>query len=291
MRTFSFALLVVALVAGCDIERLQPPATVLPPPPTAPVALAIPDESEVPPGPEGAAIRRGRAILRFTRDSLPDYVGATMSCTNCHLEDGTRPWSSPWVGVYGRFPQYRTRNDRMNVLGDRINDCMQRSMNGRPLPFDGSAMRDMIAYMAFLSRRIPNGARMEGQGFGPVPVLEPDTARGQELFRAQCTRCHGKDGSGTDDGPPLWGPGSFTIGAGMARLRTAAAFIRHNMPEHRPGSLTDQQAYDVAGYVLTRPRPDFEGKEFDWPNGNHPPDVPYVTRAAKLKADSARRGT
>jgi thiosulfate dehydrogenase len=290
MRTFRFALLVVALL-GCDIERLQPPATVLPPPPTTPVALVIPDESEVPPGPEGAAIRRGRAILRFTRDSLPDYVGANMSCTNCHLEDGIRPWSSPWVGVYGRFPQYRTRNDRMNVLGDRINDCMQRSMNGRPLPFDGSAMRDMIAYMAFLSRRIPNGVRMEGQGFGPVPVLEPDTVRGREIFQAQCTRCHGKDGLGTDDGPPLWGPGSFTLGAGMARLRTAAAFIRHNMPEHRPGSLTDQQAYDVAGYVLTRPRPDFKGKEFDWPNGDHPPDVPYVTRAARLKADSARRGT
>jgi thiosulfate dehydrogenase len=66
----------------------------------------------------------------------------------------------------------------------------------------------------------------------------------------------------------------------MARLWTAAAFIRHNMPNDRAVTLTDQQAADVAAYVVSRPRPDFAGKGRDWPNGNAPPDVPYPTRGA-----------
>ena len=34
-------------------------------------------------------------------------------------------------------------------------------------------------------------------------------------------------------------------------------FVHYNMPADRPGSLSIDQAYDVAGYVLTHPRPQF----------------------------------
>jgi thiosulfate dehydrogenase len=50
------------------------------------------------------------------------------------------------------------------------------------------------------------------------------------------------------------------------------------MPFDRPGILTDQQAYDVAAYITSMPRPDSPGKENDWPNGGTPPDVPYRTK-------------
>jgi thiosulfate dehydrogenase len=62
-----------------------------------------------------------------------------------------------------------------------------------------------------------------------------------------------------------------------------AAFIRYNMPLDRPGSLTDQEAFDLAAYVNGHSRPDFVGKENDWPLGNPPPDVAYATRAADGK--------
>ena len=89
--------------------------------------------------------------------------------------------------------------------------------------------------------------------------------------------------------PPLWGAKSYNIGAGMARYRTTALFVLHNMPLDRPNSLTPQQALDVARYVNTRPRPDFAGKENDWPTGERPPDVPYPTRArSTLSTDTAR---
>jgi thiosulfate dehydrogenase len=47
--------------------------------------------------------------------------------------------------------------------------------------------------------------------------------------------------------------------------------------------LTDQQAFDVAGFVVSRPRPDFARKYEDWPNGDAPPDVAYPTRAAERR--------
>jgi cytochrome c len=50
------------------------------------------------------------------------------------------------------------------------------------------------------------------------------------------------------------------------------------MPNDHPGTLTDQQAYDLAAYILSKPRPDLPGKADDWPQGNAPYDVPYATR-------------
>jgi len=253
-------------------------------------AFRVPADSEIPSGPLGASIRRGRALLAATRDSLPEYVGDDLRCLSCHLDAGTRPGASPWVGVYSRFPQYRSRGARVITIEERVNGCFQRSMNGKALPADGPDMTDIVAYLAFLSRGVAPPGDVPGQGFRKVGPLPGDTARGHLVFVAQCVRCHGANGEGLPNPdpsatpahyPPLWGPRSFNIGAGMARLRTAASFIRYNMPFDRPGTLTDQEAYDVAAYVVSRPRPDFPGKENDWPRGDAPPDAAYPTKAQK----------
>jgi thiosulfate dehydrogenase len=64
----------------------------------------------------------------------------------------------------------------------------------------------------------------------------------------------------------------------MARQERAASFIRHNMPFDRPGTLSDQDAFDVAAFIVAQPRPDSPGKERDWPRGGAPLDVPYATK-------------
>ncbi|HET7585555.1 MAG TPA: c-type cytochrome [Gemmatimonadaceae bacterium] len=250
------------------------------------VPFRVPADSEIPDGPVGAAIRRGRAILRDTRDSLPQNVGNALRCVSCHLQDGTRKDGMPWVGVVARFPQYRSRNGRVITIEDRVNGCFQRSMNGHVLDVGSDAMRDIVAYLTFLSRGVPIGAEVEGQGVPRVDPLPGDTAQGARLFAANCARCHGADGQGTVVAPPLWGPRSFNIGAGMARIRTAAAFIKHEMPFDRPGTLTDQQAYDIAAYVTSRPRPDYPPKIHDWPNGDAPPDAAYETEAGRKRTGS-----
>jgi len=255
--------------------------------------LRVPSDSLIADDQLGRSIRRGRAILAATKDSLPNHVGNQLSCTSCHLADGTRPGAAPWVGVYSRFPQYRSRNAKINVIQDRINDCIQRSLNGKALDFGGRDMADIIAYMAFLSRDVAPPGEVMGQGFIKMEPLAPDSSAGRLVYAAQCARCHGAQGQGLANPdpngvprhyPPVWGPNSYSIGAGMARLRTAASFVRANMPFDRPGTLTDQQAVDVAAYVIGQTRPDFGPKALDWPRGDPPPDVAYPTNAASKKA-------
>ncbi len=251
-------------------------------PDTTPVPFVVPHPSTIPAGPVGDAVRRGKALLEHTKDPLPRFVGNDLRCTSCHMDGGTRKDAMPWIGVYSRFPQYRSRTGAVIVIEDRVRDCFERSMNGRSPAHDSKDMKDMVAYLAWLSRDVPVGRDVEGSGMRAVEPLEPDTARGRETFIAECARCHGEDGQGKiPPAPPLWGPRSFNIGAGMSRLRTAAAFVKVAMPFDRPGSLTDQQAYDVAAYMNSRGRPDYPGKELDWPNGDPPPDVAYPTRAAR----------
>ena len=268
------------MLSGCSLEvRERPAAAVVAAAHPDTLPLRVPAESAMPPGELGVSIRRGKAILMFTGDSLPDNVGNDLNCTSCHLDAGTRAWAAPWVGVYARFPQYRSRNARVNLIEDRINDCFQRSLGGKALPWTDPAMRDIISYMRWLSVDYPVGGVVEGEGFDLIGPLEPDTAAGREVFATACSRCHGDGGQGTDRAPPVWGDRSYTIGAGMARLFTAAAFVRRTMPFDRPGTLSDQQAFDVAAYVTSQPRRDFPGKELDWPLGNPPPDAAYPTQA------------
>jgi thiosulfate dehydrogenase len=228
-------------------------------------------------GPEALAIRRGHALVLRTRDSLPRYVGGNLNCTSCHLQEGRKEGAIPLYGVYGMYPRYIARADAVVPIEDRVNYCFTRSLAGSRLPADSREMQDIVAYIAFLSRGIPAGTEVTPVTLAAMPKLTGDSTRGAALYVEGCARCHGANGEGIALVPALWGPASFSIGASMAREERAASFIRHNMPFDKPGTLTDQQAFDVAAYVTSLPRPDMPGKERDWPKGNAPGDVPYVT--------------
>src|SRR5437667_9838292 len=219
-----------------------------PTPPTATLtatALRGPADSLIPSGPLGASIRRGRALLAATRDSLPGHVGNKLRCVSCHLDDGRRS-SGSLVGVFAHYPQYRARSATVETLQYRINDCFRRSMNGQPLTTDGVDMRDIVAYLWFLSRDVPVAPAAVSNRLATWAALTADTTAGARVYATSCVKCHGAEGEGTAAAPPVWGPYSYNIGAGMARVRTAAAFIRDNMPFDLAGSLTDQQVPDVA---------------------------------------------
>jgi thiosulfate dehydrogenase len=237
----------------------------------------------------GASIRRGRAILLNATDSLPGHVGNRLTCTNCHREAGTLAASGPWVGSYASFPQYNARAGRVIRMEDRVNECLRRSLDGTPLATDGRDMNDIVAYMAFLSTGMPHGPRAPWLGYRRIAPRAGDAKSGENVFITECARCHGSDGGGTPLAPPLWGAHSFAIGAGMARLSIIAAFVRWNMPFDRPGQLTDQQAYDVATFVLSHPRPDTPRKELDWPNGDAPDDAAYPTLATHKAAGKSTK--
>jgi thiosulfate dehydrogenase len=243
------------------------------------VAWQPPAEKDIPTDSLGASIRRGLAILRHTTDSLPDFAPGHINCTNCHLQDGRSLNGAPLAGSYARYPKYIARSGAVVSMADRVNFCFTRSLAGSRLSSDSREMVDILAYLAWLSSGVPIGAKMPGSDGMPAmkDTLAGDVARGSATYAAKCQLCHQANGGGTEIVPALWGPRSFSVGASMARVERAATFIAHNMPLGMGGTLTPQEAFDVATFVNSHERPDLPGKENDWPLGGAPPDLPYTT--------------
>ncbi len=238
----------------------------------------------LPPGPDTDAIVLGRNITFDTPHYAPGHVpGNAMSCASCHIGGGMQPKASPWGGITGVMPAYSGRSATVESLSQRINNCFVRSESGTALAFDSREMNGLLAYMAFLSRGVKGGEFVPGRGMGKIENMSkitPDRVHGQAVYTQQCASCHGASGEGVQVGgtfaiPPLWGDASYNIGASMARLGPAAAFIKYNMPLGQGGSLTDQEAVDVAAYVTQQPRPDYAPKVDDWPKGGKPSDARY----------------
>jgi thiosulfate dehydrogenase len=218
------------------------------------------DPRTLPPGPVGASIAQGYAILVQTRHLMRGYVRADLECADCHLAGGTQARGGSFVGTYARFPQWNKRAHRVIALQDRIAECFLYSMNGRAPAYNSKAMIAIVAYIAWLSRGVPIGASQppSDRYVEPLPNEAPSLARGSALFAQRCTTCHGADGQGISGVyPPLWGSRSFNDGAGMAHLDRMTGFVRYNMPQDAPGSLSLRDAYDVAAFVLVHARPHF----------------------------------
>jgi thiosulfate dehydrogenase len=221
-----------------------------------PLPVGDPNPAHFPKGPLGQSIRLGWEIFTATPTYASAYVGNRLNCSDCHLEDGTQPYASPLAGVPGLFPMYNKRAGRVISLADRIQECFIRSENGHPLPYRSPQLVALIAYLQWLSRGQPDGRAVRGRGLVKLPALRGNPARGARIYAQKCVVCHQPNGGGYPMlAPPIWGPHSFSTGAGMSQVAKLAAFIAHNMPKNAPGSLTPQQAFDVAAYVDSQPRP------------------------------------
>ncbi len=176
-------------------------------------------------------------------------------------------------------------------LADRVNYCFTRSLAGNRLPVESREMQDILAYISYVSTGVPVGAHIAGTKglLDPPDTLAGDMARGEALFKGTCSACHGAEGQGMPGIPALWGAKSFSIGASMARVERAASFIQHNMPLGQGGTLSWQEAFDVAAYINSHPRPDSPGKEGDWPLGGAPADVPVRDQGARQPSTRRRR--
>jgi thiosulfate dehydrogenase len=227
------------------------------------------DPHALPPGPMGAEIAYGHDLIAHTHRLMPGYVKADMDCQACHVDAGTKPKGGSFVGLYARFPHWNKRSRRVIALQDRIAECFLRSMNGRPPAYSSREMIAMTAYIAWISRGTPVGEpQHQSESLkARMPAHAPDVTNGAKLYAQKCSMCHQPNGAGISGVfPPLWGAKSFNDGAGMSHLDKMTRFVRYNMPQNAPGSLTLQQAYDVAAFVLTHSRPHFDGGAMiGWP--------------------------
>jgi thiosulfate dehydrogenase len=221
-----------------------------------------PDESALPDNEFGRMVRLGRDIFVNTGEHAKAYVGNGLRCVNCHLDRGRHPNSAPLWAAYVLYPAYRSKTNKVDTLQNRIEGCFQYSMNGKAPPQNSEIMTALVTYHYWLAQGAPTGVELKGRGYPelPKPASPPTWERGEQVYQNNCAICHGVDGKGQKSGkryvfPPLWGSQSYNWGAGMHRLNTAAAFIKANMPLGVGGTLSDQQAWDVAYYINAQDRP------------------------------------
>jgi len=223
-------------------------------------------------------------------DTAKRFTGNNLACTNCHLKSGTQAGSASWIGITNRFPQFGGRSNTIGTIEDRINGCIERSMNGKKLPLESKELKAIVAYMEWLGEGLPEDRKKEFKGY--APIILPNTAvnleKGKIVYTKECVLCHKENGQGirhtnTEIGyqyPPLWGDDSYNDGAGMNRVITSAAFIKGNMPFGQATwdnpKLTDEEAFHVAGYINSFDRPKKKNKEDDYPDKKlKPVSTPY----------------
>jgi thiosulfate dehydrogenase len=308
------SLLVAPIAAGLAWTAF-PTATVAEDAVAAPATVwTVPEIGALPDDEHGRVVRHGRDLITATYAQIgPEvssvasrYAGNNLACGNCHLEAGTKKFGIPLFGLFGEYPRYNARSGAEITIERRVDGCMLRSMNGRAMPLQASQMQAIVAYIEFLSMGVPPGQTLPGLGVGKMPELAraADPARGRPIYMNVCAVCHGADGLGmrrslptVDLGymmPPLWGSDSFNDGAGMMRLITAANFIHFNMPhgtDYLNPQLTVEDAWDVAAYFVSQPRPHMEGLARDYPGLlQKPVDTPYGPYADGFSEEQHKYG-
>lgn len=210
-----------------------------------------------------------------------------MNCQNCHLDGGTIPYGNNFGKVYATYPQFRARNNGIQSIYDRVNDCFERSLNGKALDSSTYEMQAIYAYMQWLGDGVPKGVARGGTSIMKLKYLDvaADQIAGKKVYIANCQSCHGNNGQGqlNMDGnaytyPPLWGEHSYNDAAGLYRLSSFAGFAKNNMPfgsDYHNTKLTDKEAWDVAAFVNSQPRP-HKNQSADWKNiAKKPIDFPF----------------
>ncbi|WP_411275524.1 c-type cytochrome [Daejeonella sp.] len=243
-------------------------------------AWTAPDESTLPSGKEGEIILYGKDLIAQTSTYLGPKgkvanISNGMNCQNCHLEAGTKAWGNNYSAVYSTYPKYRARSGTKETMVKRINDCFQRSLNGKALDSTSREMQAMLAYMKWLGSGVEKGKTPEGAGLQKLDFLDraADSKKGALVFTNKCQSCHGKTGEGSPNAeqsgylyPPLWGNNSYNDGAGLYRIIAFAGYVKNNMPlgatKENP-QLTDEEAWDVAAYVNSQSRP-HKNQSKDW---------------------------
>lgn len=210
-----------------------------------------------------------------------------MNCQNCHLDAGTRPFGNNFSAVNSTYPKFRERSGKIENLHHRVSDCFERSLNGTAPDSTSKEYLAMEAYINWLGKDVPRGVKPEGAGISKLEFLDraADPVKGKEVYAIKCQVCHGPDGEGVlnESGklytyPPLWGKNSYNNGAGLYRLSNFAGFIKYNMPlgvTHNSAQLSDEEAWDLAAFVNSQPRP-VKNQSADWPNPEGKPfDFPF----------------
>jgi len=242
-----------------------------------------PDSTKIPNTPEGDLIRYGRELIAHTAIYLGPRgkvmsISNGMNCQNCHLKAGKKPFGNNYAGVAATYPKFRARSGSVESIEKRVNDCIERSLNGKMLDENSREMKAFVSYISWVGSEVDKGLYPKEAGIAELPPLDraADPSKGKLVYDTHCDRCHGTNGEGLkmENGiewkyPPLYSVNSYNVGAGLYRLSRFAGYVKANMPYDLASVdkplLTDEEAWDVAAFINSQPRPE---KKFpaDWPD-------------------------
>ncbi len=252
-----------------------------------------PSETSLDENPKKELIKYGRDIIAHTAEffgpngKVNKMATNGMNCQNCHLDAGTKVFGNNYSAVSSSYPKYRARSGSIENIYKRVNDCFERSLNGQALDTNSKEMQAIVAYIHWLGKDVKKGEKPNGAGFKDLAFLDraanPD--KGKTVYVEKCQSCHQPNGEGLWNGdktaytyPPLWGTNSYNDGAGLYRISNFAKFVKYNMPlgvSHSSTQLSDEEAWDVAAFVNSQPRPKKDIR-LDWPKINEKPiDHPF----------------
>jgi thiosulfate dehydrogenase len=267
-----------------------------------------PDSMKIPGTPEGDLIRYGRELIAHTAIYLGPNgkvmeISNGMNCQNCHLKAGKKPFGNNYAGVAATYPKFRARSGGIESIEKRVNDCIERSLNGDRLDENSREMKAFVSYISWVGSEVDKGSYPKEAGIPELPPLDraADPGKGKLVYEFHCSRCHGANGEGlrAENGiewkyPPLYNNGSYNVGAGLYRLSRFAGYVKLNMPYDLATTekpiLTDEEAWDVAAFINSRPRPE---KKFpaDWPDISAKPyDHPYGPYVDSFSEDQHKFG-
>ncbi len=202
-------------------------------------------------------VGRGYEIVRDTRGRLPEHVGNTLGCNNCHFSAGlTDGGKNHGLSLVGSAAHYRASPDGARGLEAQVDACFRTNLNAVPPSSDSHEMRALLAYLDWISAGVPLYADIPWLGLKPLTGTEPaDPTRGRAIYQGSCIDCHGDHGQGSHFAPALWGPDSFTAQSGMLAPGFLERFIDQNMPRGNP-NLEAMAAVNVAALVRSQSRPE-----------------------------------
>lgn len=266
-----------------------------------------PAVTTLPSGEKAAAIVYGQTLIRETARYLGPkgsvlQITNGMNCQNCHLQAGTKPFGNNYSFTAASYPKFRARSNSSETLNKRISDCFERSLNGVAPDSNSKEMTAIKSYIEWLGSEVPPHERPDGSGLRKPAFLSraADPKKGAHIYTQQCKSCHGANGEGVKDAdsiafiyPPLWGPQSYNDAAGLYRLSNFAGYVKNNMPfgvDYNTPVLSDEEAWDVAAFINSQPRP-HKDQSADWQDLKKKPiDFPFGPYADAFSAEQHKYG-
>jgi thiosulfate dehydrogenase len=209
-----------------------------------------------------------------------------MNCSSCHIQSGTVPYAYAFFRTLSFYGLRENGEKGIYFEGlayhrdarTRARDCGRECGGPVMLTDDSYEMDALMAWLKAVRDGIYPGEGLLFDAFkskadlGKIPgaqiplfpkVMEmtSNPVAGKSIYETHCQSCHENQGVGQWSNtrgyivPPLSGQGSFSQAGGPLMIPVGAAFIQHNMPPDKPGTLSQQEALDAMAYVATLPRP------------------------------------